>query len=161
MPRNPPSAFGTWNKPWAARFGTILEGALSNASGCYTINSWCEQGGFYGGGEAGQKYYFGKKFSSSPPDAPLFSDGVWVDTWPRPYDAPPSTLRGSDGLVNNVSSMSRVCIDRHNMAVNVGFADGHVERVGLLALWGLHWNKHYSPIDILISYPEFELLLAR
>ena len=39
--------------------------------------------------------------------------------------------------------MQRVCIDRHNGAVNCLFMDGSVRGVGLKELWTLKWYRQY------------------
>jgi prepilin-type N-terminal cleavage/methylation domain-containing protein/prepilin-type processing-associated H-X9-DG protein len=41
---------------------------------------------------------------------------------------------------NTNNGMYNVCINRHNMSVNVGFADGHAENVSLGNLWTLNWS---------------------
>ena len=37
-------------------------------------------------------------------------------------------------------AMYRVAMDRHSMAINASFMDGHAEKVKLLELWTLKWN---------------------
>ncbi|HMD53360.1 MAG TPA: hypothetical protein VKJ65_02280, partial [Phycisphaerae bacterium] len=44
------------------------------------------------------------------------------------------------GTVSSATGMFRVCINRHQMHVNVGFIDGHAETVSLGNLWTLPWT---------------------
>ena len=50
--------------------------------------------------------------------------------------------RDYDG--GNDSGMDRIFVDRHDMAINVGFTDGHTEKVKLKDLWLLKWNKSFN-----------------
>ena len=40
--------------------------------------------------------------------------------------------------------MQRVCINRHDGAVNVLLPDWSVRKVGLKELWTLKWSKQYN-----------------
>lgn len=42
-------------------------------------------------------------------------------------------------------AMYRVAMDRHSMAISASFMDGHAEKVKLLELWTLKWNKASRP----------------
>ncbi len=76
-------------------------------------------------------------------ETPLISDGQWVDVTPVPWDTvPPPPYAG--GIVNHVSNMATVCVNRHDMAINIVFADGHVEDVALGNLWTLRWSPGYQ-----------------
>lgn len=44
-----------------------------------------------------------------------------------------------------LSNMYRVAMDRHSMAINASFLDGHAEKVRLIDLWTLKWNKASRP----------------
>jgi hypothetical protein len=39
--------------------------------------------------------------------------------------------------------MERFCINRHDMAINLAFVGGNVERVDLSDLWAIRWHKTY------------------
>lgn len=43
------------------------------------------------------------------------------------------------------NAMFRVAMDRHAMAINASFLDGHAEKVKLRDLWTLKWNKASRP----------------
>lgn len=78
-----------------------------------------------------------------PAEVPTFCDGIWPDTWPDGDDYPPTD---ADGLYYGSTGwypyfMQRICVDRHDMAINVSFLDGHASRVPLEKLWVLQWHK--------------------
>ena len=107
------------------------------AQGSYIINAWIQPGGYYGDSE---KYYH--NWTETNSRVPAFCDGIWVDTWPDDDDEVP---RDYDG--GNESGMDRIFVDRHNMAINVGFTDGHTDKVKLEDLWSLKWNKSFNTIQ--------------
>ena len=76
-------------------------------------------------------------------EIPLFTDGWWVDYWPRQTDQPPA-IPGGPPDQPNVNEMNRVCVDRHNAALNGLFCDWSVRPIGLKELWTLKWNKSYN-----------------
>lgn len=86
-------------------------------------------------------------------DTPLFGDANWPDAWPTHLDIPPaSTVTGAVATTNNM--IGRYCIDRHDRAVNIAFADGHVARTSLNGLWNLRWSTMFEPqgeIDVIPS----------
>jgi hypothetical protein len=48
-------------------------------------------------------------------------------------------------------TISRILPDRHKMAINLSFTDGHAERVQLADPWKLRWNKKFEHVDVLVS----------
>jgi prepilin-type processing-associated H-X9-DG protein len=46
--------------------------------------------------------------------------------------------------------MTRVCLKRHGMAVNVVFLDGHAETLPLAKLWQLKWSLKFKPTVITV-----------
>jgi prepilin-type N-terminal cleavage/methylation domain-containing protein/prepilin-type processing-associated H-X9-DG protein len=77
---------------------------------------------------------------------PVIMDGTWDSAWPKETDAPPANLYSPAGgppmaIGNN---WTRVCMARHNMAINVSFADGHAETVDLPNLWNLRWHSQWD-----------------
>jgi len=74
---------------------------------------------------------------------PVFSDMWYVDAWPRYFDVPPM----SDGPPldrTNVDEMKRVCVNRHNAALNILFMDWSARKVGLKELWTLKWHRSFN-----------------
>ncbi|MHC4912502.1 MAG: type II secretion system protein [Planctomycetota bacterium] len=80
-------------------------------------------------------------------DVPVFNDSVWVDAFPHHTQVVPFNLQ--DPLDD--FGFGRVCIDRHKLAINLSFADGHAAHVKLEDLWLLRWNKFFEPTQVDIS----------
>ena len=98
---------------------------------------------------------------------PVFMDSVWVDLWALATDTPSRDLYNGE-LSNgaNQGPIGRVTIARHGGvipanaprnfactlanrqklpgAIEVAFADGHVEMVKLGRLWDLNWHLNYQ-----------------
>lgn len=134
--------FGTATSQWEWFGGTDR--------GSYTFNGWMYNyqestpPNQQNMGSAADDYWLNSQdFPSS--EAPLISDGQWVDATPYPLDAVPPSYAG--GIANLVSNMARLCVNRHGMAINVVFADDHVEHVALGDLWTLRWSPglRYGP----------------
>jgi prepilin-type processing-associated H-X9-DG protein len=66
---------------------------------------------------------------------------MWMDAWPRATDAPRLTREAS---ADGSNEMGRVCIDRHNGAVNLLLMDWSARKVGLKALWTLKWHRTFN-----------------
>lgn len=92
-------------------------------------------------------------------DTPIFADGIWSEAWPKSADLPARSLRLGSQFGNEMGNLT---IPRHGSrpsvvpkihprqnrlpgAINIGFFDGHAERVPLERLWQLHWHKGYEP----------------
>ncbi len=82
-------------------------------------------------------------------EIPLIFDSTWPTAWPKETDTVPANLYGDVGtpptslsIGNNLGQ--RVCIARHQMAINVGFLDGHVQTVPLPDLWKLKWHRNWD-----------------
>lgn len=118
------------------------------AEGSYGMNLWFDSQGVYVGDFPFHLYY--DKVSTTPADAPIFGDSVWVGSWPDSQDRVPPNLTG-DGYGNGSFPhqqgffMGRFAVARHDMAINVGFIGGSVERVRLPDLWTLKWHRGFEP----------------
>jgi len=70
---------------------------------------------------------------------PVITDSAWDEDSPLPTDLPPAydgeTYVGGTGR----DEMKDRCLNRHNKAINVLFADWHVRRIGLKELWEIWW----------------------
>ncbi len=90
---------------------------------------------------------FFEKYSDAGGAVPLLGDSVWVGAWPFADDTVPDDLTGEQGYPGYPHGqgyfMGRFCIDRHKMAVNLGFVDSRVERVPLKELWIQKWHRHF------------------
>ena len=136
-------------------------------TGSYSFNGWLYDphdlwGGSLAGGGWQPQNCFARPLADSESDIPAFVDGIWHDMWPRPNDlpypaspgpwvagiSPPGNGLANAGGVNKggasdstsmLSTLPTAYVDRHNKAVNVGFADGHGETVKLTDLPKLKW----------------------
>jgi len=94
-----------------------------------------------------------------PTKTPFFADALWLDAWPLTTDPPTAALLDGDKFPGG--GMRKIAIPRHVSrstpvkqldprntlpgAVNVSFADVHVETVKLENLWSLYWHKNWEP----------------
>lgn len=93
-----------------------------------------------------KNYYSAKNYMDLKPEVPIAADGKWVDCWPmNDVDVAPLDLYDGNWDGGEVNNMRRICMDRHNMAVNVAFQGGRVERTPLRSLWLLEWHKYSIP----------------
>ncbi len=83
---------------------------------------------------------------------PTFSDGMWVDGWPKEIDVPPKSLIAGDK--NSEQGMQRICLRRHGMRINVAFLDGHAAPVELRELWTLQWHRRWQTPTPLPALPK-------
>lgn len=78
-----------------------------------------------------------------PADTPCFVDAMWVDFWPHEDDLVPTNLTYPYTGGQNPFHMSRICVNRHNLSINISFADGHVALTNLVDLWTLQWSRTF------------------
>ncbi|HOQ06084.1 MAG TPA: prepilin-type N-terminal cleavage/methylation domain-containing protein [Anaerohalosphaeraceae bacterium] len=124
LPDSPDSSGRTWYEKWG--------GNLSQTSGRYF-----------------------EKYKIARADAGLLADSFRMDVWPmpdqeiplrlsvnRPHLKDPHATPGGLGLPHSPSHfLKRYMVDRHGMAVNVGFVGGYVEKVNLKDLGLISWSK--------------------
>ncbi len=134
---------------WTYKDETAADDLLKVFSGSYGNNTQCT-------GSWGTPWQdtlnFRKGGMKNARNVPLFSDAILFGTYlfsgTTPEEngklSPPPGLEGDTSQSGSYNA-SRVCINRHNLAVNVVFADYSVRKVGLKGLWKLKWNK---PFDV-------------
>ncbi len=92
-------------------------------------------------------YY--RQYTDTHSNVPVLGDSVWVGSYPDHIDSMPKDVSGEIGYPGYPHApgkfMGRFCIDRHRNAINLGFADSHVERVPLKDLWLKKWHQHFMP----------------
>jgi prepilin-type N-terminal cleavage/methylation domain-containing protein len=142
---------------------STLDGA-SYADGSGTLSSNpSSNGGHYT--QSGDAYTLSWTYQPEQmtPNVPVFCDGLWADAATSPEDQPsawrsaaPVLMVPATGVISSSANSSysgssanfstgtglgmfRVCINRHNMHVNIGCVDGHAETVLLGNLWTLPW----------------------
>jgi prepilin-type processing-associated H-X9-DG protein len=89
---------------------------------------------------------------------PIFADAIEDQGMPRDTDDVPVNLEhpipeSGPGVVGPRGQMAYFCIDRHRLAVNVVFLDGHAARVPLKDLWKLEWNRGFKARDVAVPAP--------
>jgi prepilin-type processing-associated H-X9-DG protein/prepilin-type N-terminal cleavage/methylation domain-containing protein len=156
-----PDGWGGTFQHWGPNPGWPI---IGKQTGSYAFNGWLYyyniQGERWIGGGAFPRSFYESEFFNTPiprsAEVPCFMDSTWVDTWPSASDGPPTTLRpGAGDLAKiNVNGMGRVCIARHNEAINVAFCDGHAATVPLQQLWSLYWSPKYVAPKPLPTLPK-------
>jgi len=73
---------------------------------------------------------------------PVFTEGWWVDGWPRHTDDPPPWGGRTPDMQGN--EMQRLCVNRHGGAQHCLFADWSVRKVALKQLWQLKWHRTFD-----------------
>jgi prepilin-type processing-associated H-X9-DG protein/prepilin-type N-terminal cleavage/methylation domain-containing protein len=132
-----------------------VNGALPNVAwafegdiGSYGLNGWVLNPV---GGETSVfarspiSYFWRTSQVKGSSNIPVFADMWFVDAWPRDRDLPPQSDKcPGDTQTFTSNEMRRVCVNRHNGAVNILFMDGSVRKVGLKELWTLKWHRTYK-----------------
>jgi len=77
-------------------------------------------------------------------DIPVFTEGWWVDGWPRAADEPAPQGEETPVLGTNSHEMQRMCVNRHGGAQFVMFADWSARKVALKQLWTLKWSRSFN-----------------
>ncbi|MBM4027760.1 MAG: type II secretion system protein [Planctomycetes bacterium] len=132
-------------------YGTAeLTWKFLGGEGSYGLNLWLQPNDpIYRKDLPGQKENFFEKYSDAGGSVPVLGDSVWVGAWPYRDDQAPGDLTGTKGYPNYPHGqgyfMGRFCIDRHRMAINLGFVDTHAERVPLKELWAQKWHRGFVP----------------
>ena len=133
--------------------------------GSYALNGWFYSGDPYFNTAADTRRRFGSEGGvQKPPLTPVFAESIWVDVWPYATDTPSRDLyNGELSIASNAGPIGRITLARHGGvnasaaprklpkgqklpgAINVGFADGHVDLAKLEKLWEFYWHRDYQP----------------
>ena len=140
---------GTTTRAW------LVDGATDDFQGSYALNGYLYSKSPFGD----TKLLFNSEAAIRNPSlTPFFADSVWVDGWPRETDRPARNLFDGDKFQGG---MVRFTIPRHAAgraaavtnfdpkntlpgAINIAFADQHVESVKLERLWDLTWHREWQ-----------------
>ncbi len=119
--------------------------AQGGDQGSYAPNGWmCNvrtgDDGVWGRSPA--KLYWRTSLVKGSDNIPVFTEGWWVDGWPRDNDTPPPYGDKTPTLSSN--EMQRMCVNRHGGAQFCLFADWSVLRVSLKQLWQLKWHREFN-----------------
>jgi prepilin-type N-terminal cleavage/methylation domain-containing protein len=145
-----PTVYGTVRRAWLVKWQN------TNYQGSYALNGYFYTDGPYGDP---QNVFRSESDIGYPTKTPFFADALWVDAWPRVTDHPSTALLNGDEFPGG--GLRKIAIPRHASrsapvkkldrrntlpgAVNVSFADVHVETVKLENLWSLYWHKNWEP----------------
>jgi len=134
------------------------------AEGSYGINLWATEyiispDGLVYNPPSSIGIPWGNRLASIPGRVPFVGDCNWVgnlaqDTDEGPYNGGSNDYtveEGPQSLAPGWSNVGRYCLDRHNMAINMGFVDGHVEGVPLEELWKLKWHRGFKFTEMKIN----------
>ncbi|HTX20463.1 MAG TPA: prepilin-type N-terminal cleavage/methylation domain-containing protein [Candidatus Aquilonibacter sp.] len=152
---------GTADIEWVWNYqGSVGLPGGTNFLGSYAVNGWLYNKATVAGAEYPEFMMSKQTIIQKPSQTPVFFDSDWVDAWPLESDPPNSDLyEGAWGL----TGMGRATVARHGGvnpasapqdfdtsqrlpgAINIGFADGHVELVPLENLWQLYWHLNWQP----------------
>jgi len=138
--RTETSYYGTAS--WSWRF--------LGGEGSYGLNLWLQPNDpIYRKDLPGQQQNFFEKYSDASSAVPVLGDCIWVGGWPYAADKVPGDLTGTTGYPGYPHGegyfMGRFCVDRHKMAINLGYVDTHAARVPLQELWSQRWHRTFAP----------------
>ena len=143
------ASHGTTTRAW------LVDGGRDKFQGSYALNGYLYTKSPYGD----KTLLFESEAAIRHPSlTPVFADSVWVDGWPREQDRPARNLFNGDKFQGG---MVRFTIPRHAAsrqaavssfnpkdtlpgAINIAFADQHVETVKLERLWDLTWHREWK-----------------
>jgi prepilin-type processing-associated H-X9-DG protein len=172
---NPPSNYyrGSAEAPW-----TFTDPATGKTTlGSYAINSSLGLGrNFKPSREANFKpknVFHQQSAVRIPERTPIFVDAVYWNCSLEETDAPSRNLYEPLDSVVTAGTYKRVLtqfIARHGDfapaqaprelesnelpgAINLAFADGHIENVALGKLWTFHWHKYWDPAKVPAPHP--------
>lgn len=147
---------GAADMTWVWSFSS----ATNTFIGSYALNGWLYDQPEYGADTNVQFMMNKQSMIQKPSQTPVFVDSIWVDLWPYETDLPAGDLYEPDF---NDTGMARCTIPRHGGfnpgsapqdfdpankmpgAIDVGFADAHVDLVKLENLWQLYWHRDWNP----------------
>jgi prepilin-type N-terminal cleavage/methylation domain-containing protein/prepilin-type processing-associated H-X9-DG protein len=132
---------GTASQPWLTERGAYV--------GSYGFNQWVYKRSAQSAnlGSGPEHIRFPAKTGER---VPLLGDCCEPWTNAENGDGAPRDLNHPEfGL----TSIPGYCIDRHDMAVNVVFLDGHADHEPLAELWHLMWSQDFRPVDVVVPRP--------
>jgi prepilin-type processing-associated H-X9-DG protein len=135
-------AWGIFSSPTSMSYGGRIYVMNRNGlAGSYGLNGYTLNVlGAYEGGVSPSQGWRDLKDVPQPDRVPLFIDALRFDLWPKVTEGP-APIEDAAWSSNN---MGRVCINRHDGAVNCLFVDGSVRKVGLKELWTLKWHRSFD-----------------
>ncbi|MEO0475573.1 MAG: prepilin-type N-terminal cleavage/methylation domain-containing protein [Planctomycetota bacterium] len=140
-----PLIFGSATTPWINR-------PVYTSANSYGINEWIKPAGQFSTTDPTnfppENIFNTLSDVDVPSRTPTFADAMWIGGWPKETDNPPADLNaGAVGPIPTGIGLTRFCIDRHSLAVNVTMLDGSAGPVPLGGLWDLRWSEKFVPTE--------------
>lgn len=126
--------------------------------GSYAPNGWmCNpRPGLTGlWGRSPIEYHWRTALIKGAYEVPVFTEGWWVDGWPKQTDEPAAYGDRTPILGTTQHEMQRLCVNRHGGAQFCLFADWSVRKVSLKQLWRLKWHREYDTHAALPVWPQW------
>ncbi len=120
-----------------AAWGVFSDGTF----GSYGLNEWVLNRGSNTAGGQASNYWQNINNIKPTSKVPVFLDCYWYDVWVHSVDQPPQEDGATAGMAGS-NEIRRVCLNRHQYAVNCAFADWSIRKVELKELWTLKWHKN-------------------
>jgi prepilin-type processing-associated H-X9-DG protein len=115
-----------------------------DARGSYTLNNWVNNVSLAGNqGPYDRKLFWRNVQVANSSEIPIFTDSTRWAFYPKTADTPPPYEGNMGGAVAN--EMRRICINRHDGAVNILMMDFSARRVSLKKLWEptMRWHRKW------------------
>src|SRR5262249_13351196 len=94
-------------------------------------------------------YFYDVQMAGREGAIPLMADCNWRHFFPNYNSTPTITSLEDPGPADlDNHPINRVVLNRHNMAVNVSFLDGHADTVKLKDLFTLSWSANWVTTSI-------------
>lgn len=95
-----------------------------------------------------EEQFFGGNIDAGafqPSRVPVFYDSSWSSAAPNHWDPPSSNPNDPYTIWSEVTSaqMTRLCLNRHDFAINIAYVDGSAARVVLNGLWNQQWHAKW------------------
>lgn len=136
----PSNGLGDARRAWGP-----LGGWGDNKKGSYGMNLWLLPTGDFATDPNMVQAGYIRLMDHATSQTPVFGDSQWVGAWPADQDILPTNFQAPPNTHALGYFMSRFCVDRHDMGINVAFIDGSARRVGIRELWQLKWHRTFKP----------------
>ncbi|MHC4500154.1 MAG: type II secretion system protein [Planctomycetota bacterium] len=138
-----PTSTKTWAQggrhPFVAWETDDIDGGLIRGS--YGLNQWVTLN--TGGGRSFELLWKTPNTKGAMYVPMLLDCTMFYNVCPYHKDEPPAY--DGDPSSGNDNEIRRVCINRHQRAINIVLLDFSVRKTGLKDLWDLHWHRNWNP----------------
>jgi len=144
-------------QPYAAWSGEefVTDVDYEEISGSYGINGWlCNPVGDTVHGRGPVSRFWKTCDTKGSSEIPVFADMFVSDAFPALPSDPPED-KADFAWRGYTNEMNRLCVDRHNGAINVLFLDWSIRRTKLKQLWKMKWHRGYNVNAEPPAWPEW------